>query len=217
MKKFLILSVAALLAGAGSANAQSLLELLGRQAAQQTQQAGPGSAGQTGQAGTPAVEKIGLDELKGVWKYTGAAVEFTGTDLVAMIGSSVAAPTIKQSLETYYARAGVVAGACTLEFGDRDVFTARTAAHTVEGSYRFDAQARKVVVSYDNQLLGGKNTLEGKLTFTGGKLALTFESEKIVAVIKELTKNMTLDQNVQDLIRMISEYKGLYLGFEMGK
>lgn len=206
MKKLIVLSAVLFAASFGSASAQSLMDLLNGRTSQKSEQ-----------PAAPPVEKINLDALKGVWKYSGAAVEFMGTDLMAMLGSSMAAPSIKQSLESYYAKAGVVQGACTLEFKGGDVYTARTASHSVEGPYAFDAQNQKVKVTYDHPELGGKRSLDGRLTFTGEKLMLTFEADKIVAIIQELTKDMALDQNVKDLLNMISEYKGLNLGFEMEK
>ena len=206
MKKLIVLSAVLFAASTGSVSAQSLLDLLNGRSSQKTEQ-----------AEKPAVDKINIDALKGEWKYSGAAVEFTGTDLVAMLGSSMAAPAIKQSLESYYSKAGVVQGSCTLEFKDGDVYTARTAAQNIGGLYVFDARNQTVAVTYDHPGLGGQNTLNGRLTFTGERLKLTFEADKIAAIIKELTKGQTLDQNVQDMLDMIAEYKGLYLGFEMEK
>jgi hypothetical protein len=206
MKRIIVLGIALLLAGVGSANAQSLLELL--QASQAT--------GQT-QTENAAVQKINLDVLKGVWNYTGAAVEFTGTDMISMLGSSVATPHIKQGLESFYARLGVVAGSCTLDFGERNTFTGRTADHSVAGPYQFDAQTQKVAVSYNDPQLGGQKTLDGKLSFNGEKLSLTFEAAKIVSIIREQTKDMELEQNVKDLLDLISQYPGLYLGFALEK
>lgn len=206
MKKIIVLGIALSAASLGTADAQSLLDLLNNRSSQQA-----------GQPQRKAVEKINIDALKGEWKYSGAAVEFTGTDLMAVLGSSVAAPTIKQNLETYYTKAGIVPGSCALEFGEKDVYTARTATRSVEGPYVFDAQNQKVRVTYDYRELGGRNSLDGKLTFSGEKLTLTFEADKIVDIMEGLMHGMTLDQNVKDLIDLISEYKGLYIGFELEK
>jgi hypothetical protein len=134
-----------------------------------------------------------------------------------MLGSSVAAPHIKQSLETIYSRMGVVPGSCTLEFKEKEIFAGRTAVHTVEGTYRFDAGAQTLGVSYDDSQLGGRKTLDGKLTYSDRRLVLAFEAAAIVAIIKEQTKDMSLEQNVKDLIDLISQYPGLYLGFVLEK
>lgn len=202
-----ILCATLLLASVGSANAQSLLDLLKERAnaAPQTQEA------------KPAVEKINKDALLGAWNYSGVAVEFTGTDLVAVLGSSVAAPTIKQNLETYFAGAGILRGSCSIVFSAKDTYIAKAAQHSVAGLYEFNHQAQTMTVSYDIPALDGNRSLVGKLTFTGAKLSLTFEADKIVAIIKEATKEKQLDQNINDLLALISEYKGLYLGFEMEK
>ncbi len=195
-----------LAASFGTAGAQSLLDMLG----------GRSSSGSS-KSQKPVVEKINIDALKGAWKYSGAAVEFTGTDLLSVLGSTVAAPTIKQSLETYYAKVGVVPGSCALEFKEKDVYVARNATYSINGLYAFDPQSQKVKITYDHPNLGGVNSMDGKLTFSGGKLTLTFPADRIIAIVKELTKDKPLDQNVKDLINLISEYKGLYLGFEMEK
>lgn len=208
MKRIFVLSLLALAAASfGRAEAQSLLDLLNGQSAQS-------SGKNTEQA---VVEKINKDALTGVWKYSAAAVEFTGTDLVAVLGSSMAAPAIKQSLETYYARAGVVPGSCTIEFRESDKYIANTAKDRLEGPYSFDHPEQKIKVSYDHKELGGKGSMDARLKFAGGKLSVMFEAERIVAIIKEMTKDMELEQNVRELIDMISEYKGLYLGFQLEK
>jgi hypothetical protein len=208
MKKFkltTILCVAVLLASVGSASAQSLLDLLKE------------SATSTPQEAKPVVEKINKDALIGVWHYWGVAVQFTGTDLVAMLGSSVAAPTIKQTLETYFAEAGISRGSWSVDFSANGTFIVKTAHHGLAGLYSFDYQAQTMTVTYDYPALGGKNSVVGKLTFSGQKLSLTFEADKIIAIIKDATRDIQLDQNINDLLTMISEYKGLYLGVEMVK
>lgn len=205
MKKIAFFTIL-MLAAASSVNAQSLLDLLNKRAATSSSQ-----------QAAPVAEKINKDALVGTWNYSGAAVEFTGTDIVAILGSSMAAPAIKQSLETYYAKAGVTKGSCTLEFKKDDKYTARTARESLEGGYDFDHPNQKVKVSYSHPELGGQGSMDAWLKFTGDKLLVTFEADKIVALIKEMTKGMTLDQNITDLINMISEYKGLRLGFEMEK
>lgn len=209
MKKTLALSAVLLLAASfGEARAQSLLDILNSRAK---------SSSTEQKAEQPPVEKINKDALTGVWNYSGAAVEFTGNDLVATLGSSMAAPSIKQSLETYYAQAGLQKGSCTLEFKSNDKYAASTARDRVEGPYSFDHQNQKIKISYEHPQLGGKGEMDAHLKFAGDKLQVTFEAAKIVAMIREMTKGMELDQNVKDLINMISEYKGLYLGFEMEK
>jgi hypothetical protein len=152
-----------------------------------------------------------------VWNYSGVAVEFTGTDLVAMLGSSVAAPTIKQNLETYFAQAGIVRGSFSVEFSAKNTYIAKTAHNSLAGLYEFDHQAQTMTVTYDHPALGGKNSIVAKLTFTGSKLSLTFPAEKIVAMIREATKDVQLDQNINDLLTLVSEYQGLYLGVELEK
>jgi hypothetical protein len=199
-----ILCFAVLLASAGSANGQSLLDLLK-------------ASVPPPQETKPAAEKINKDALVGVWNYSGVEVEFTGTDLVAVLGSSVAAPTIKQNLETYFAEAGILRGSCSVEFSAKGTFVARTAHSSVAGLYEFNHQAQTMTVTYDIPELNGESSLVGKLTFTGSELSITFEADKIVAIIKEATKEKPLDQNIRDLLALISEYKGLYLGFEMVK
>lgn len=190
----------------GRANAQSLLDLLNGKSVQSSEKKSESVA-----------EKINKDALTGVWKYSAAAVEFTGTDLVAVLGSSMAAPTIKQSLETYYTRAGVTSGSCTIEFKDNDKYIACTAKDRLEGPYSFDHPGQKIELTYDHKEIGGKDSLDARLKFADGKLSVMFEADKIVAIIKEMTKNMELEQNVRELIDMISEYKGLYLGFQLEK
>lgn len=163
----------------------------------------------------PAV-KINIDALHGDWNYSGAAVEFTGSDLMAVLGSTVAAPALRQTLETYYARAGVVKGSSAIRFGE-ETYTAKHAGGSVNGPYRFDARDQKMLVTYDHPALGGCGTMVGKLTFTGERLLLMFEADKIVTMIREMTAGSTLDQDIRDLMDIVAEYRGLYLGFELEK
>ncbi|MDR0907783.1 MAG: DUF4923 family protein [Rikenellaceae bacterium] len=204
LKLTTILCFAVLLASVWSANAQSLLDLL-KASAPPTQEA------------KPVVEKINKDALIGVWNYSGVAVEFTGTDLVAVLGSSVAAPTIKQNLDTYFAEAGILRGSCSVEFSSKDTYIVLTARGRAVGLYEFNHPSQTMNITYDDPAVGGRSSLVGKLTFAGSRLSLTFEADKIVALIKEATKDRQLDQNIHDLLTLISDYKGLYLGVELEK
>jgi hypothetical protein len=194
-----------LVASAENVSAQSLLDFL------------KGRSTETPVQTAPSAEKINKDALMGVWTYSGVAVEFTGTDLISMLGSSVAAPTIKQSLEAYFAQGGIVRGSCSVEFSSDGTYIAKTAHHSLAGLYEFNHQNQTISITYDHPALGGKNTMVGKLTFTGQKLTLTFEAGKIVALSRLITKDKQLDQSINDLLSMISEYKGLYLGVELEK
>jgi hypothetical protein len=205
LKLTTVICAALLLGSVGSASGQSLLDLLNKQAASTPAEA------------KPAVEKINRDALIGVWNYSGVAVEFTGTDLVAVLGASVAAPTIKQTLESYFAEAGILQGSVSVEFSAKDTYIAKTAHNSVAGLYEFDHGAQTMTVTYDHPALGGKNSIVVKLTFAGSKLSLTLPAEKIVAMIRQAAKDVQLDQNTNDLLTLVSEYQGLYLGIELTK
>jgi hypothetical protein len=205
--KFTTLFILALLAASvEGVNAQSLLDFIKEKVSSPASQQTP-----------TAVEKINKDALAGVWNYSGVAVEFTGTDLVSKLGSTVAAPSIKQTLDAYFAEAGIVKGSCSVEFTSKDTFIAKTARSSVSGLYKFDHQSQTVIITYNYAPLGGENSITGRLTFAGQKLNLTFSADKILEIIRELTREKQLDQNLNDLITIISEYKGLYLGIELEK
>ena len=164
---------------------------------------------------TSQVPETYPESLTGTWKYSAPEVVFTGDDIVAKLGSSMAASTIKEQLSAYYTKAGVTPQTCTIQFRKNGKFVAKASQHEIEGRYSYNAASGALSVTATVESLGTR-TFIGKVTGTGNAISGTFESSKVAAVAREVP-SVNSDSRLMSLIGLVEQYKGLYVGAQLVK
>lgn len=171
--------------------------------------------GSSGSQSTQTVTETYPESLVGEWRYSAPAVVFTGDDIVAKLGSSVAGSTIKDQMNAYYTKAGVTPQTCTVQFRRNGKFIAKADKREIEGRYSYNASsgALSVTVALDEL---GTRTFIGKATGGENAVSITFEASKVVGIAREIP-SVSGDSRMMSLIGLIEQYKGLYLGAELVK
>lgn len=196
-----LLAVAGLSCGASAQSWGDLLGgLLGGSSSSQTEQ---------------KVAETYPESLLGTWRYSAPAVVFTGDDIIAKLGGSVASSTIKEQMSAYYTKAGVTPQTCTVQFRRNGKFVAKASQHEIEGRYSYNASSGALSVTATLDDLGTR-TFIGKVTGNGDAISITFESSKVVSIAREIP-SVSNDSRMMSLIGMVEQYKGLYLGAELAK
>lgn len=170
--------------------------------------------GSSGSQSTQTVTETYPESLVGEWRYSAPAVVFTGDDIVAKLGSSVAGSTIKDQMNAYYTKAGVTPQTCTVQFRRNGKFIAKADKREIEGRYSYNASsgALSVTVALDEW----EPVLLSARPQVAKAVSITFEASKVVGIAREIP-SVSGDSRMMSLIGLIEQYKGLYLGAELVK
>lgn len=119
------------------------------------------------------------DKIIGTWSYTEPAIVFTSDNLLAKVGSKIAANKLENKIQEYLTRYGIKPGAFTMTFKEDGTFT---------------------------ETLNGK-TSKGKWAVKGSKLQLTIAGIKALKVTTQIDgKDM---QFVTDATKLLNLFKTL--------
>lgn len=155
---------------------------------------------------------ISTSDLTGTWNYTGTDCVFESENLLAQAGGAVAATKLESQLNTQLSKVGIKEGSCSFTFNSDNTYTATIGGRTISGNYTLDSSNNKIKLTY----LAGLGSTTPRITKSGSKISLLFESDKLLTLLKgasALSNNSTLST----VSSLLGNYDGLYLGLEMSK
>lgn len=155
---------------------------------------------------------ISTSDLTGTWNYTGTDCVFESENLLAQAGGAVAATKLESQLNTQLSKVGIKEGSCSFTFNSDNTYTASIGGRTISGNYTLDSSNNKIKLTY----LAGLGSTTPRITKSGSKISLLFESDKLLTLLKgasALSNNSTLST----VSSLLDNYDGLYIGLEMSK
>ncbi len=229
MKKtaFIIAAFMLLFAGASTASAQSLSDILNKigNAAKQGQSSGSENSGSnSGLGGTLgnliegvfSSSNLSVSDLKGKWTASGPAVSFKADNFLQKAGGVAAAATIESKLDPYYKQYGLTGA--VLEVDEAGNFTLKIKAITLKGTISKKEGAENGVFQFTFKALG-KVSLGSVTTYVSksiNSMDVMFDSTfllKIMQVVSKVGGNTAL----KTLNSILTSYEGLNVGFKMSK
>jgi len=203
MKKVIVI-LSALVLSATAVNAQSWLDSFLKMA---TEKVGDVISGTS--AATSAFD------IKGSWTYQGVAIGAGSDNVLASLAASASTSTIESKADQLLAKAGIKAGAATLNFKEDGSFTLLAGKINLPGTWTKEGD--KITINFAKlfnfKLVGTiKTTSTGcSLLFDSGKF-LDFV-KKVLEVVNKVANNSTLTA-VQSAIANVDD---LQLGFKLAK
>lgn len=155
---------------------------------------------------------LSTSDLTGTWNYQGTACAFESENLLAKAGGAVAATKIESELNSQLSKVGIKEGSCSFTFNSDNTYTATIAGRTISGNYTLDSANKKIKLTY----LAGLGSTTPRITKSGSKINLLFESDKLLTLLKgasALSSNSTLST----VSSLLDNYDGLYIGLELSK
>lgn len=198
MKKLILL--VALLGGAClECEAQSWLDMLkGLFSSEET----------TEEVAAPEESYITARKLLANWSYKRAVVEYTGNDAIA----SMAVSALKDQVEGYCTKAGIVAGRDYIAFQKGNLVRIQIADKKLTGTYRYDPETGGITISVP---LNGKSvSLRGETHYKEGRLTLLFPADKALQTLKSAMPNLAQNDYVKIAESVVSNYPGILIGAE---
>lgn len=215
MKK-LVLSLALVVLGLGSANAQFDLGSL---------------AGKLKEAAGNLVDKVeeetgsseiaaGLEsligaflpetEIPGTWEYLDVAVEFESSDALTQAGGALAAETVEDKIAPMLTKLGIKPGAFRFTFNEDGSATTTLGKKTISGTWKYDKEKEIVTLGLKNK------EFQMRMTVNGENINILFEANKLLDLVKTISAKSS-NATITAIGAVVKAYDGMNIGFECKK
>lgn len=215
MKK-LVLSLALVVLGLGSANAQFDLGSL---------------AGKLKEAAGNLVDKVeeetgsseiaaGLEsligaflpetEIPGTWEYLDVAVEFESSDALTQAGGALAAETVEDKIAPMLTKLGIKPGAFRFTFNEDGTATTTLGKKTISGTWKYDKEKEIVTLGLKNK------EFQMRMTVNGENINILFEANKLLELVKTISAKSS-NATITAIGAVVKAYDGMNIGFKCKK
>ncbi|MBR4644924.1 MAG: DUF4923 family protein [Bacteroidaceae bacterium] len=153
---------------------------------------------------------ISKDNIIGTWTYSSPKVIFESENILAKIGSDIAADKIESTLGQQLANLGFTQGKTSLTFKEDNTCSFSYGSRTYPGTYKFDTSSNRLTVTG----AFGVGSVKCTACKNGNELYLLFDSSKALSLISTLSNSSLSNTTLSSLL---GNYKGLKLGWSMTK
>ena len=153
--------------------------------------------------------------IKGSWKYQGVAISASSENVLTSLATSAGAGTIEKKCDDLLAKAGIKAGAATLNFKEDGSFTLNAGKINLPGTWT--KEGSKLTINFA-KLFTFK--LVGTIKTTSTGCQLLFDADKFVGFISkvlEVVNKVANNSTLASVQQMLANAKGVQLGFKLAK
>ncbi|MBQ3820127.1 MAG: DUF4923 family protein [Bacteroidales bacterium] len=154
-------------------------------------------------------------DIKGSWKYQGVAISASSENVLTSLATSAGAGTIEKKCDDLLAKAGIKAGAATLNFKEDGSFTLNAGKINLPGTWT--KEGSKLTINFA-KLFTFK--LVGTIKTTSTGCQLLFDADKFVGFISkvlEVVNKVANNSTLASVQQMLANAKGVQLGFKLAK
>ena len=154
-------------------------------------------------------------DIKGSWKYQGVAISASSENVLTSLATSAGAGTIEKKCDDLLAKAGIKAGAATLNFKEDGSFTLNAGKINLPGTWT--KEGSKLTINFA-KLFTFK--LVGTIKTTSTGCQLLFDADKFVGFISkvlEAVNKVANNSTLASVQQMLANAKGVQLGFKLAK
>lgn len=148
--------------------------------------------------------------LVGTWNYAKPCVQFESESLLSKAGGSMMSNKVESTLETYYQKVGIKAGACKFVFNKDNTLQYSFGGKTYNGKYAFNADTKQVTITTQH----GAN-VTAYVSIAGSSMGLTFDANKLLTLVQGAsTKLSSQNSTIATISKLAGNFNGMKLGFE---
>lgn len=154
-------------------------------------------------------------DIKGAWKYQGVAISASSENVLTSLATSAGASTIEKKCDDLLAKAGIKAGAATLNFKEDGSFTLNAGKINLPGTWT--KEGSKITINFA-KLFTFK--LVGTIKTTSTGCQLLFDADKFVGFISkvlEVVNKVANNSTLASVQQMLANANGVQLGFKLAK
>ena len=147
------------------------------------------------------------DKIIGTWAYTEPAIVFTSDNLLAKVGSKIAANKLENKLQEYLTRYGIKPGAFTMTFNQDGTFTETLNGKTSKGKWTVKDSKLQLTIA-------GIKALNVTTQIDGKDLQFVTDATKLLNLFKTLGAKSSNSQ-IKTVTSLMKSINGMQAGITM--
>ena len=166
--------------------------------------------------------------IAGAWNYEGVACVLESDNALSDIGGTVVTSKLEDKLDGYLAKVGVKKGKCSFIFETNDSCTFVINGREINGTYKLDAEEKKINFSFFYDKLSFKTYV----SYNATDMNIVFEADKLLSLVKSATsaisdktsglgststKAATASSALSTATTLLNSYDGMMLGMKLKK
>ena len=149
------------------------------------------------------------EKVVGTWSYAEPAIVFTSDNILAKVGSKIAANKLENKLQEYLTRYGIKPGAFTMVFNEDGTFTETLKGKTING--KWSVQDSKLMLT-----AGGVKSLAVTTQVSGKEMMFVTDATKLLNLFKAIGAKSSNSQ-IRTITSLMKSIDGMQAGITMKK
>jgi hypothetical protein len=149
------------------------------------------------------------DKLIGTWSYTEPAIVFTSDNILAKVGSKIAANKLENKIQEYLTRYGIKPGAFTMTFNEDGTFTETLNGKTSKGKWTVKDSKLQLTIA-------GIKALNVTTQIDGKDLQFVTDATKLLNLFKTLGAKSGNSQ-IKTVTSLMKSVNGMQAGVTLRK
>ena len=149
------------------------------------------------------------EKLIGTWSYTEPAIVFTSDNILAKVGSKIAANKLENKIQEYLTRYGIKPGAFTMTFNEDGTFTETLNGKTSKGKWTVKDSKLQLTIA-------GIKALNVTTQIDGKDLQFVTDATKLLNLFKTLGAKSSNSQ-IKTVTSLMKSVNGMQAGVTLRK
>ena len=160
---------------------------------------------------TEKVTGVSTFSLEGTWNYVGPDCKFESENLLAQVGSEIAAQKVETEMSSILSKIGFKEGVSYV-FNSDGTYTSTVNGHTTQGTYTYDSNTNELTLK---TTLGVTfNATVSKSVENSNNISLLFNADKLMSLAQTVSSALK-SSSTSTLSTILGQYDGMKIGFEL--
>ena len=162
---------------------------------------------------TEKVTGVSTFSLEGTWNYVGPDCKFESENLLAQVGSEIAAQKVETEMSSILSKIGFKEGVSYV-FNSDGTYTSTVNGHTTQGTYTYDSNTNELTLK---TTLGVTfNATVSRSVENSNNISLLFNADKLMSLAQTVSSALK-SSSTSTLSTILGQYDGMKIGFELTK
>ena len=162
---------------------------------------------------TEKVTGVSTFSLEGTWNYVGPDCKFESENLLAQVGSEIAAQKVETEMSSILSKIGFKEGVSYV-FNSDGTYTSTVNGRTTQGTYTYDSNTNELTLK---TTLGVTfNATVSRSVENSNNISLLFNADKLMSLAQTVSSALK-SSSTSTLSTILGQYDGMKIGFELTK
>lgn len=162
---------------------------------------------------TEKVTGVSTFSLEGTWTYAGPDCKFESDNVLAKVGSEIAAQKVETEMTNILSKIGFKEGV-TYTFNADGTYSSTVNGRTTQGTYTYESETNELALK--TKLGYTFNATVSKSIENSNKISLLFNADKLMSLAQTVSSALK-SSATSTLSTILGQYDGMKIGFELTK